>query len=186
MATQEEDEPAPFFVEALFPFTGTDASSLSFLRGDVIQVLSRLPSGWWDGVLDDERGWFPSNYVRPIGEAEAEEAFARREMERAQEEERIIAHAHAQQQQHHQQQQQQQQQQRDLERHQQMAHHHAQGQVQQAQQPQRTDHYDNQPHGTYWDDRATPAQDFWIPEVADNGQVINFLKSSTIQMLMSL
>jgi son of sevenless-like protein len=156
MATQAEDE--PFFVEALFPFTGTDASSLSFMRGDVIQVLSRLPSGWWDGVLDEERGWFPSNYVRPISEAEAEEAFARREAERLLEEERMIAHA-----------------QREREREQQQQHlaHHqvAQQQQQQQQQQQRADQYTRQQHAAYWDDRATPAQDYWIPEVADNGQV---------------
>ncbi|KAI8911038.1 ras guanine nucleotide exchange factor domain-containing protein [Gorgonomyces haynaldii] len=23
----------------------------------------RLPSGWWDGILNGQRGWFPSNYV---------------------------------------------------------------------------------------------------------------------------
>jgi son of sevenless-like protein len=65
-----------FFVRALFDFSGQDTSSLSFKRGDVIEVLNTLPSGWWDGLLDDERGWFPSNYVQPITEQEAEAALS--------------------------------------------------------------------------------------------------------------
>ncbi|KAL7280074.1 hypothetical protein ACG7TL_006489 [Trametes sanguinea] len=36
---------------------------LSFRAGQVIHVLNRDPSGWWDGELDGRRGWFPSNYV---------------------------------------------------------------------------------------------------------------------------
>lgn len=142
-----EDEELPFFVEALFPFVGTDASSLSFERGDVIQVLNRLPSGWWDGLLDAERGWFPSNYVRRILEAEAEEALTRRDMERQHAEMQI---------------QQQQQQQQHL------AHQQAQSQPQRA-HPQ--DQYGHHTQSAYWDDRATPAQDYWVPEVTDNGQV---------------
>jgi son of sevenless-like protein len=35
-------------------------------------VLSQKPSGWWDGLLGDERGWFPSNYVIFISDEEAE------------------------------------------------------------------------------------------------------------------
>lgn len=40
-----------------------DANCLSFLAGQVIHVLNRDDSGWWDGELDGRRGWFPSNYV---------------------------------------------------------------------------------------------------------------------------
>ncbi|KAF9067138.1 ras guanine nucleotide exchange factor domain-containing protein [Rhodocollybia butyracea] len=36
---------------------------LSFRAGQVIHVLNRDPSGWWDGELEGKRGWFPSNYV---------------------------------------------------------------------------------------------------------------------------
>ncbi|KAI0070257.1 ras GEF [Panus rudis PR-1116 ss-1] len=36
---------------------------LSFRAGQVIHVLNRDDSGWWDGELDGRRGWFPSNYV---------------------------------------------------------------------------------------------------------------------------
>ncbi|OBZ71142.1 hypothetical protein A0H81_08739 [Grifola frondosa] len=31
--------------------------------GQVIHVLNRDSSGWWDGELEGRRGWFPSNYV---------------------------------------------------------------------------------------------------------------------------
>lgn len=40
-----------------------DANCLSFRAGQVIHVLNRDNSGWWDGELEGQRGWFPSNYV---------------------------------------------------------------------------------------------------------------------------
>jgi son of sevenless-like protein len=39
------------------------ATYLSFRAGQVIHVLNRDSSGWWDGELEGRRGWFPSNYV---------------------------------------------------------------------------------------------------------------------------
>ncbi|KAJ4494094.1 SH3 domain-containing protein, partial [Lentinula edodes] len=39
------------------------STCLSFRAGQVIQVLNRNASGWWDGELEGKRGWFPSNYV---------------------------------------------------------------------------------------------------------------------------
>ncbi|GMK58437.1 hypothetical protein CspeluHIS016_0504690 [Cutaneotrichosporon spelunceum] len=50
-------------VRAVYDFDATDESALSFRAGDVIEVLTMLPSGWWDGMLGANRGWFPSNYV---------------------------------------------------------------------------------------------------------------------------
>jgi len=52
-------------VLALHAFTpiAPNATCLSFEAGQVIHVLNRDPSGWWDGELDGRRGWFPSNYV---------------------------------------------------------------------------------------------------------------------------
>ncbi|KAI8986206.1 ras guanine nucleotide exchange factor domain-containing protein [Trametes punicea] len=40
-----------------------NVTCLSFRAGQVIHVLNRDSSGWWDGELDGRRGWFPSNYV---------------------------------------------------------------------------------------------------------------------------
>ncbi|CAO3699808.1 unnamed protein product [Rhizopus stolonifer] len=39
-------------------------------KNDYIEVLTKLPSGWWDGLCNGMRGWFPSNYVKIIQEDE--------------------------------------------------------------------------------------------------------------------
>ncbi|CAH1766356.1 10207_t:CDS:2, partial [Entrophospora sp. SA101] len=52
-----------FFVRALYDFNSETHSSLSFRKNDKIQVLTQLESGWWDGLCNGHRGWFPSNYV---------------------------------------------------------------------------------------------------------------------------
>lgn len=71
MADQENFDPeSSFVVRAKFDFTATDGSALSFNEGNIIQVFSKLESGWWDGMLDGRRGWFPSNYVDEINEDE--------------------------------------------------------------------------------------------------------------------
>ncbi|RIA80506.1 ras guanine nucleotide exchange factor domain-containing protein [Glomus cerebriforme] len=57
-------------VRALYDFNSNDTSSLSFKRDDIIQVLTQLESGWWDGLCNGERGWFPSNYVTTYEEGE--------------------------------------------------------------------------------------------------------------------
>jgi son of sevenless-like protein len=65
-----------FFCRALYDYQTRDASSLSFHKDDIIEVLTQLESGWWDGLLRDERGWFPSNYVDVITDEEAEAALS--------------------------------------------------------------------------------------------------------------
>ena len=75
----EQDDAPSFFVRALYDFDSDDSSSLSFRKGALIEVLTQLDSGWWDGLLDnDVRGWFPSNYVEPIPDEEAELELAAR------------------------------------------------------------------------------------------------------------
>lgn len=67
------------YVVAIYDFTAASSGfniCLSFSAGQVIRVLNRDGSGWWDGetVSEDEdpsvtaacRGWFPSNYVTPL------------------------------------------------------------------------------------------------------------------------
>jgi son of sevenless-like protein len=64
-------EPAPaLFVRAMYDYDADDHTSLSFRRGDIIQVLNQLETGWWDGVIDNIRGWFPSNYCQIVTEAD--------------------------------------------------------------------------------------------------------------------
>lgn len=54
------------WVRALYDYEADDRTSLSFHEGDVIQVITQLESGWWDGVINGVRGWFPSNYCQVI------------------------------------------------------------------------------------------------------------------------
>ncbi|EED78046.1 predicted protein, partial [Postia placenta Mad-698-R] len=53
------------FVLAMHDFEpqAQNVACLPFNAGQIITVLNRDPSGWWDGELDGRRGWFPSNYV---------------------------------------------------------------------------------------------------------------------------
>src|SRR5215210_6519307 len=60
-----------FFVRALYDFDSVTPSSLSFRKNDLIQVLTQLESGWWDGLCNGQRGWFPSNYVTTMEDEEA-------------------------------------------------------------------------------------------------------------------
>ena len=53
-------------MRALYDYDADDRTSLSFRQGDVIQVITQLESGWWDGVIRGVRGWFPSNYCAVV------------------------------------------------------------------------------------------------------------------------
>ncbi|CAE7095336.1 unnamed protein product [Rhizoctonia solani] len=63
MAGRGESE----YVIALHDFVPVNGNTtcLAFRAGQLIQVLNRDSTGWWDGELDGRRGWFPSNYVKP-------------------------------------------------------------------------------------------------------------------------
>ncbi|WPH01930.1 Hypothetical protein R9X50_00478400 [Acrodontium crateriforme] len=58
--------PSQLYVRALYDYDADDRTSLSFRQGDVIQVITQLESGWWDGVINGVRGWFPSNYCAVV------------------------------------------------------------------------------------------------------------------------
>lgn len=64
--TASTDLPPPLHVRALYDYIADDPTSLSFRKGDIIQVITQLESGWWDGIIDNVRGWFPSNYCSVI------------------------------------------------------------------------------------------------------------------------
>lgn len=54
-------------VMALYSYTSDKPHSLAFKRGDTIYVLTKLGSGWWEGVLaNGQQGWFPSNYTQSL------------------------------------------------------------------------------------------------------------------------
>ncbi|KAF2838078.1 guanine-nucleotide dissociation stimulator CDC25 [Patellaria atrata CBS 101060] len=58
--------PGGMYVRALYDYEADDRTSLSFRQGDIIQVITQLESGWWDGVINGTRGWFPSNYCAVV------------------------------------------------------------------------------------------------------------------------
>ncbi|KAM4537720.1 rho guanine nucleotide exchange factor 7-like isoform 2-T2 [Fundulus diaphanus] len=53
-------------VKARFPFQPTNEDELSFSKGDIICVTKQVEGGWWEGSLNGNTGWFPSNYVREL------------------------------------------------------------------------------------------------------------------------
>ncbi len=67
-----------FFCRAKYDYQSADVTtpSLSFRRGEIIEVLNRLETGWWDGLLGEQRGWFPSNYVEIITDEETDVVYA--------------------------------------------------------------------------------------------------------------
>jgi son of sevenless-like protein len=72
------------YVRALYNYDADDPTSLSFRQGDLIQVITQLESGWWDGFINGVRGWFPSNYCQLVNVEEGEEeAGQRRSLEQS-------------------------------------------------------------------------------------------------------
>ena len=52
----------------LFDYNTDDPNELSFKQGDIITVLQKDPSGWWQGELNGRIGVFPSvDWVEEIG-----------------------------------------------------------------------------------------------------------------------
>jgi son of sevenless-like protein len=68
--------PNAAYCRALYDYKAADTSSLSFRKNDILEVVNRLESGWWDGFLGELRGWFPSNYVAVISDEEIEVLLA--------------------------------------------------------------------------------------------------------------
>ncbi|KAL6712721.1 cell division cycle-related protein [Lecanora helva] len=66
MSVQSPTSGPTLYVRALYDYDADDRTSLSFRQGDTIQVLTQLASGWWDGIINGVRGWFPSNYCQVI------------------------------------------------------------------------------------------------------------------------
>ncbi|KAJ2314206.1 hypothetical protein IWW52_004356, partial [Coemansia sp. RSA 2704] len=121
-------ESLPFFVRALYPFKSDEASGLTFDRGEIVEVLACLESGWWNGICRNNRGWFPSNYVEHVTAEQVQ--ILRQSLQQP-----ISHQASPQQVQQAQQQQQQYQQQYQQQQYQQQQQYHQQQQQQQQQQP---------------------------------------------------
>ncbi|XP_070610928.1 neutrophil cytosol factor 4 isoform X2 [Erythrolamprus reginae] len=60
-------------VEALFDFTASNKLELSFKKGDLIYLLSRINKEWFEGTLRDATGIFPCDFVSVIKDLPQEE-----------------------------------------------------------------------------------------------------------------
>uniref|UniRef100_A0A8C3G793 Osteoclast-stimulating factor 1 n=1 Tax=Cyclopterus lumpus TaxID=8103 RepID=A0A8C3G793_CYCLU len=52
--------------KARFTFQQTNEDELSFSKGDIVSVSRQEDGGWWEGSVNGNSGWFPSNYVREL------------------------------------------------------------------------------------------------------------------------
>lgn len=71
-----------WFARSLFDFDGYDyeydsrvsranaTPPLSFRAGDIVRVIGTRPGGWWDVILNNERGWIPCNYFTYVYRSE--------------------------------------------------------------------------------------------------------------------
>lgn len=51
-------------VVALYSYEADKPGDLSFREGDIIYVRRRCEDGWCEGVLNEQAGFFPGNYVQ--------------------------------------------------------------------------------------------------------------------------
>ncbi|XP_043533527.1 endophilin-A3a isoform X5 [Chiloscyllium plagiosum] len=54
------------FCKALYDFDPENEGELGFKEGDVIILTNQIDENWFEGMLDDESGFFPINYVQVI------------------------------------------------------------------------------------------------------------------------
>lgn len=54
------------YVKALYDYGSSEPNALKFQKGEIISVFLQLETGWWDGQIDNRRGWFPSNYCEVV------------------------------------------------------------------------------------------------------------------------
>ncbi|CAG8566984.1 1701_t:CDS:2 [Paraglomus occultum] len=59
------------FVRALYDFSSSDPTALTFNKDDIIQVLSQSDNGWWEGLHNGMQGGFPSRFVAVVSDIES-------------------------------------------------------------------------------------------------------------------
>lgn len=53
-------------VLTIYPYTRQKDNELSFEPGALIYVTRRYSDGWCEGIMGEEAGFFPGNYVEPF------------------------------------------------------------------------------------------------------------------------
>jgi len=51
---------------ALYDYQAQQSDELSFVKGNIITVLSKEHPDWWMGELSGNAGIFPANFVGPL------------------------------------------------------------------------------------------------------------------------
>lgn len=61
------------YVRAIYDYEGCTEEELSFVEGDIIAIVSKEDDedGWWEGMLNGEKGVFPNIVVEEVDESEA-------------------------------------------------------------------------------------------------------------------
>ncbi|KAK4022710.1 hypothetical protein OUZ56_008161 [Daphnia magna] len=62
----EPKPPALAKARALYVYQAQDTDELSMNVGDIIEIISEDPSGWWQGRLRGKQGLLPGNYVQKL------------------------------------------------------------------------------------------------------------------------
>ena len=57
---------APELHRAFESYASNDIKKLSFIEGDVLEVVRKAESGWWLCRLDGQQGWAPASYLVPF------------------------------------------------------------------------------------------------------------------------
>lgn len=55
--------PPKLRVKAMFDYRIHLKGDLIFKSGDIIEVIQKHADGWWDGILGEQQGKFPINFV---------------------------------------------------------------------------------------------------------------------------
>ncbi|KAI1715922.1 myosin head (motor domain) domain-containing protein [Ditylenchus destructor] len=53
-------------VKALYPYEAQDTDELSFKENQIIELLQKDESGWWQGRIGAKTGLFPANYIEEV------------------------------------------------------------------------------------------------------------------------
>jgi len=69
-AAEEREKRAVEFGKALYDFKPTENGQLTFSKGDIIIILSKEHTSWWQGQSGNTVGLFPNNYVEIVSDEE--------------------------------------------------------------------------------------------------------------------
>ncbi|KAK8866268.1 hypothetical protein M9Y10_009227 [Tritrichomonas musculus] len=66
----QEDEDIEVYATAIADYRSNDPRDLHFVRGEKIKILNQHSSGWYEGQIENRRGYFPNTFVIYPGDLE--------------------------------------------------------------------------------------------------------------------